>query len=176
MSLIRPEAAAELNRWREVLIGGAVILLGVYWGFFTGGGLLHWIGYAVVLGGIVLCFAGVQRARFRQGGGGQGIVQVVEGRISYFGPLTGGVVDIADLRSLVLDPTASPPHWVLKQEGLQTLFIPLDAEGADALFDAFALLPGIRTERMLSQMRDGADHPIVIWQAGPSVNRSHRLH
>ncbi len=43
--------------------------------------------------------------------------------------------------------------------------MPLAAEGADALFDAFATLPGIRTERMLAEMRRGGDHPVVIWQA-----------
>ena len=42
--MIRPGARAALSQWREALIGLAVLALGVYWGFFTGGGLLHWIG------------------------------------------------------------------------------------------------------------------------------------
>ena len=31
MSFIRPEAAAGLNRWREALYGGAVLLVGLFW-------------------------------------------------------------------------------------------------------------------------------------------------
>ena len=42
---------------------------------------------------------------------------------------------------------------MLVQPGQPPLQIPLTATGAEALFDAFATLPGIRTERMLREMR-----------------------
>ena len=174
--MIRPEAAGALSRFREMLIGGALVLLGAYWAFFTGGGLLHWVGYAVMLAGGVLAVAGWQRARFRAGTGGPGIVRIVEGRISYFGPLSGGVADLDGLSAVRLDPTAEPPHWLLDQPGQPPLAIPLTAEGADALFDAFASLPGIRTEHMLRQMKAGAEAPVLIWRA-PDVRQSTiRLH
>ena len=57
-----------------------------------------------------------------------------------------------------------PPHWLISQPGQPDLAIPLSARGADDLFDAFATLPGIRTERMLALMRRPGDHPVVIWQ------------
>jgi hypothetical protein len=41
--------------------------------------------------------------------------------------------------------------------------IPLGAEGAEALFDVFAALPGMRTERMLAEMRRDAPGHVVIW-------------
>ncbi|SPF79731.1 hypothetical protein [Pseudoprimorskyibacter insulae] len=172
--MIRPEAAQTLRRWSEPLIGAGVALLGVYWGFFTGGGLLHYIGYAVLLLGAVMVYSGVQRARFAQGGGGPGLVQIVEGRVSYFGPETGGVVDLSDLRSLTLN--SGKQRWELRQEGHMPLYIPLKAEGAEALFDAYATLPGIRIEHMLAQLEAGGDHSIVIWQAGPTTPKARRLH
>jgi hypothetical protein len=174
--MIRPGAVAALARWRDALIGGGLVALGLYWGFFTGGGLLHWIGYAVALGGAVMGYAGVQRGRFRQGGEAPGVVQVVEGRISYFGPLAGGVVDLQALEALSLDPTAKPPHWLLSAPGQPALAIPLGARGAEQLFDVFAALPGIRTEHMLRQMQGGARHPVVIWRAETVHARARRLH
>ncbi|MDA7426410.1 hypothetical protein [Thalassococcus lentus] len=177
--MIRPEAQAQLARWREAIIGAGLILLGAYWAFFTGGGLLHWIGYGLIGIGGILVVAGFQRARFRSGQAGPGMVQVVEGRITYFGPLTGGVADIKSLSALTLDPTAEPPHWLLQQPGQPALAIPLGAAGGDALFDAFASLPGIRTEYMLRQMSQLPAGPVVIWRASDvhqSIGKPTRLH
>ncbi|GGB22126.1 hypothetical protein [Allosediminivita pacifica] len=176
MSLIRPEAAKVLNRWREALIGAAVLCLGTYWTFLTGPGLLRWAGVAVAMGGVALAVAGIQRARFRGEGQGPGVVHVVEGQITYFGPLTGGVAYIESMRALSLDPRAEPPHWLLEQEGQPTLAIPVNAEGAEQLFDAFAHLPGIRTEKMLRELRGGATEPVLIWRAEPARTRAKRLH
>jgi hypothetical protein len=176
MSLIRPAAKARLSQWREALWGAGVLALGLYWGFWTGGGLLHWIGYVVAIVGALLIVAGIQRGRFRTGSGGPGVVQIVEGRIAYFGPLTGGTAELGQLSRLVLDPSGKPPHWLLHQPGQLPLAIPLTAEGADALFDAFATLPGLRTERMLHEMHRDGTHPVTIWQAA-SCNSTHlRLH
>ncbi|WGW04016.1 hypothetical protein [Tropicibacter oceani] len=174
--MIRPEAAATLGRFREALTGAGVLLLGLYWAFFTGGGLLHWIGYGVMTLGIVLIVTGLQRARFRRGDGGPGIVQVIEGRITYFGPLSGGVADIDALSALTLDPTARPAHWRLDQPGLPPLHIPVNAEGSEALFDAFAHLPGIRTEFMLRELERKGAHPVVIWRAASAQPITRRLH
>ncbi|MCR9274101.1 MULTISPECIES: hypothetical protein [Mameliella] len=174
--MIRREAAEALRQWQEALIGLATMALGAYWGFFTGGGLLHWIGYLVILLGVALTVTGVQRGRFRRGGGGPGVVQVVERRVSYFGPLSGGIVDLDALEALSLDPTSEPPVWLLMAPGQPRLEIPLTAKGADQLFDAFATLPGIRTEHMLRQMQEGAAHQVVIWRAASVRDAARRLH
>lgn len=175
MSAIRPEATAALLRWRDVLVGGALIALGLYW-ILVAGGLLYWIGFAVVLAGGALTVAGIQRARFRQGGGGPGVVTVVEGRIGYFGPLSGGVIDLEDMTQLRLDPSERPAHWHLRQPGQPELAIPVNAEGADLLFDVFATLPGMRTEYMLRLLEAPGDHPVVIWQAASDPQVRRRLH
>jgi hypothetical protein len=163
MSFIRSDARQTLWRWREVLVALGVVALGMLW-VFGSYGLLHLLGYAVLVLGAVMLFAGLQRVRFQGGDGGPGVVQVDEGQVAYFGPLTGGSVALGEMTALMLDPTAKPAHWVLIQPGQADLQVPLNAEGAEALFDAFATLPGIRTERMLMQMKRGADQPIVIWQ------------
>lgn len=174
--MIRPAARAAIARWSETIWGAGVLALGLYWGFFTGGGLLHWLGYAVAIAGTLLIVAGVQRGRFRTGSGGPGIVQIVEGRIAYMGPLSGGVADIDALTELHYDPTGKPSHWVLHQDGQPALAIPISAEGADALFDSFAALPGFQTEHMLSVMNAPTAHRAVIWQKHPRKTAHLRLH
>jgi len=175
MSFVRPEATQGLLRWREVLIGSVVLALGLWWVLGVGG-LVHWIGYAVAAAGLALIAAGVQRARFRGAAGGAGVVQVDEGQIAYFGPLTGGAVARSELSALLLDRSGKPAHWVLRQPDQPDLYIPVNAEGADALFDAFAALPGMRTQTMLSELRGGSAHPVVIWQHPVATRSRPRLH
>ncbi|WP_397544638.1 hypothetical protein, partial [Roseovarius salis] len=152
-----------LWRWREVLAGGGTAALGLWWSLGTTG-LLPWLGGVLVLAGAALVAAGVQRARFRGAAGGPGVVRVDEGQIAYFGPLTGGVIALSEMSTLALDRGARPPHWVLSQPGHDELRIPLNAEGAEALFDVFASLPGLRTERMLAEMHRDSAKPVVIWR------------
>jgi len=163
MSFFRPEARAALWRWREVLTGVALAGIGLWW-VLTTIGLLHWLGYLALALAAATLIIGLQRARFRGHGGGPGIVTVDEGQVAYFGPLTGALVAIRDLRQLTLDPLGRPAHWVLSAPDQPDLYIPLNAEGAEALFDAFATLPGLRTEHMLAQMHRLPEHPTVIWQ------------
>ena len=174
MSFVRPEARLAMMRWREALVAGGILALGVYWAFATAG-LLQWLGYAVSLLGAALLVAATQRARFRADQGGPGVVQVDEGQVAYFGPLTGGIVALGEMTELILDPAAKPAHWILRQPGQPDLQVPLTATGADALFDAFASLPGIRTEHMLAQMNRMPDHPTAIWQRGNPTSRP-RMH
>jgi hypothetical protein len=163
----RPEARAALWRWREAMVAGVVAALGLWWAL-TSFGVLQWLGWALVALAAAAGYVAIQRLRFGQGGGGPGVVQIDERRLSYFGPLSGGIVDLDDLVRLDLDPTGRPPHWVLSHRSGDPLPIPVNAEGADALFDVFATLPGIRTERMLDALRHSPDTRVTIWQARPS--------
>lgn len=174
--MIRAEARRLLWQWREVAAAACIAALGFFWAVAATGPVLAVIGWTLVAAGGLLAAAGVQRARFRVGSDGPGVVQIVEKRISYFGPLDGGVVDLESLSSVVLDPSGKPPHWVLRVPGQAPLSIPLTARGAEGLFDAFASLPGIRTEHMLKQMKAGSRIPVVIWRAGPLRNAPDRLH
>lgn len=162
----RPEAKAALWRWREVLVAAGLAVLGLWW-IMGPGFLLALPGWALVLTSVALAFVGVQRARFRGADDGPGTVQVNEGQIAYFGPLTGGVVALTGLERLSLDATARPAHWRLDAAGQDAVLIPVNAAGSDALFDAFATLPGLRTERMLAELRTRRDHAVVIWERAP---------
>ncbi|WP_224824930.1 hypothetical protein [Cognatishimia sp. MH4019] len=170
MSFIRPEAQKTIMRFREVLVGAGLDVLGLVL-ILTGRGLAVWIGVAICIGASILLVAGIQRARFRNGAGGAGVVNVVEGAVSYFGPLTGGAVSIREMNRLSFDPRQTPPHWVLEQTGHDPLFIPMDAEGAEALFDAFEGLKGLNTQYMLRVMNDPPAAPVTIWQHESSTVR-----
>ena len=169
MSFIRPEARAGLWRWREALVGIGVLVLGLWWA--NGFGILKWLGFGLIALGVVVVFAGFQRARFRGGQGGPGVVQVDEGEVTYFGPLSGGSVAMRDLSRLELDGASRPPVWVLTQPGLAQVHIPINAAGADLLFDAFATLPGLKTEAMLNHLQNTPDATVLIWQKARSQLR-----
>lgn len=166
MSFIRPELRRAIWRWREVLTGALFACLGLYWAVGSRG-LLAALGTFLVVGGAVLIFAGLQRTRFRVGRGGPGVVQVDERQVTYYGPLNGGSVSIDALESVELEPGSKPDaEWVLTELRGQPLHIPVTAENAEALFDVFASLSGIRTENMLSQLRANPAERVVIWNAG----------
>lgn len=159
----RPEAKAALWRWREVLAGIALSILALWW-LAQARGVLAYIAPVMLVGAGALIMVGLQRGRFRGAGGGLGTVQIVEGEVIYFGPLSGGSVALREVQRLTLDGTQTPAHWRLEQPHHPPLMIPVDADGADALFDAFAALPGLKTERMLAQLRDQPERPVLIWE------------
>lgn len=160
---LRPEARAVLWRWREVGFAAVVLAIGLRWGLTTFGAL-QIVGWVMVVAGVAMGVVALRRLRFAQGGGGPGVVQINERRLAYFGPLSGGVMDVDDLIRLELDGSARPAHWRLTGQGEQ-LDIPVNAEGADALFDVFASLPGLKTDRMLDALAKKPDVLVLIWQA-----------
>ena len=159
MSFLRPEAAAAIVRWREVITGTAALGLGL-WGVLTSFGALFLIGCGFVAVGTALTAAGVQRGRFRRGGGGSGVVDIDERRITYLGPFGGGGVAVEDLVELAVDPSGS---WLMRDLHGQHLMIPMNAEGADALFDAFSALPGLSGARVVEASRGDVPALTVIW-------------
>lgn len=166
MTFLRPEAIALIARWWGVAAGLAVALIGLRWGL-VGFGFVRWLGWALVPLGAALALAAAQKARFGAGGGGAGVVSVDEGRIAYFGPTAGGVVALQDATRLALDDRSAPGHWRIDQPGQPPLLIPVDAEGAGALFDAFVTLPGLSVESLLAARRGAAGQIHVIWQRAP---------
>ncbi len=163
MSFVRPEARATLWRWREALTGLAVLTLGLWWAL-QGGELLRWIGWVVSSLGAIMIIAGLQRGRFRNTTGGPGVLRVDEGQIVYFGPLTGGIAALSEISRLSYDPTGKPAHWVLSQPGQDDLYIPLSADGSEALFDAFTSLPGLSPETLLRVQRSPVSQRQTVWQ------------
>ena len=162
--VLRPAARAALWRWREVALALAVAGFG-FWAGLRTFGFVSWISFALAAFGLALTLVAVQRLRFAGGAGGAGLVEVDERQLSYFGPLSGGIMALGDLVRVDLDPTGRPAHWVLTDQAGQLLHIPVNAAGAEALFDLFAALPGIRTGRMLEALRGRPAQKVLIWQA-----------
>lgn len=162
----RPEARQALYRWREVIAAGAGGALGLWWGL-TSFGIMTWIGWILVIVSIAFGYAAVQRLRFHPGVGGPGVVQIAERQIAYFGPLTGGVMALDDLIGLEVAGDAIPPHWRLRSDTGELLDIPLNAEGSEALFDAFSSLPGMRTERLIAASRTQEAVTLLVWRRRP---------
>ncbi|MGY6632758.1 MAG: hypothetical protein ACXIU8_03340 [Alkalilacustris sp.] len=171
MSLVRPEVARALSRWREVLTGlgvvGAGVWLGGLGGWFFGG-----LGVLVGVAGLGLAAAGVRRVRFRGDGQAPGLVRMVEGQVAYFGPETGGFAALSEVEALQLVSSEVGPAWVLVQPGAR-LEIPVAAEGAERLYDFFGALPGIDmaavtaavTASVREASEDGAGQaPRILWR------------
>lgn len=160
MSFVRPEVAEALGRWREALIGVALILGALLLLQDSYGGRF-WIGILVALLGAGLLISGVPRARARGLGGGAGVIEVDERRITYFGPLSGGAMALEDVVRIAADPGR---RWVLTSSEHELMTIPMDAEGSEALFDAFAALPGLPASRIAQTMQKDVPSRRVIWE------------
>ncbi|MEX1235247.1 MAG: hypothetical protein WEB56_09710 [Roseovarius sp.] len=171
---LRPEATQTLARWQGVLVSLGIIALGALI-LLTSYGLTFWLGCVIAGLGTISLVAAAQRMRFAGGTGGPGVVQIDEGAIGYFGPLGGGVIARSEMTALALDRNGKPAHWVLSQPEQNDVMIPLTAAGADALFDVFAALPGIRTEHMLAEMRRKDAGRSILWQRPGTASPHLRL-
>ena len=168
MSLIRPEAAAFLKKWREAILGGVVLMFNIQLAA-SSVGLLRGLAFAGILIGAALFIEGVRRARLPDGTGGVGVVDVDERQITYFGPHGGGAVSIDELirvkvRTTEQGPTASDFFWEFTQADGQRLTIPGDAENAGALFDVLTVLPGADYEAVISASGSTEVAEYVVWQ------------
>ena len=142
MSAIRPEVSATARRWREVI---AAVSFGAFglWLIWLGGYVLFPAGLLVLAAAAAWALTALRRLRFAQAVHAPGVVEVDEGQIGYLGPTFGGYVAIPDLIEIRLVSMYGKRMWRLKQADGQTVLIPIDAAGAERLFDAFASLPGI---------------------------------
>jgi hypothetical protein len=156
VSFIRPELLDTLHRWREVIAGGAVAALGL-WTATRGGYLLTPLGLALAVLGAGWALTAVRRLRFQQDGEAPGIVRVTEAQIAYYGPRVGGFVGLPELSEIRLLTLRGRRIWKLKQGDGQLLHIPVESDGAETLFDAFATLPGIDMAAVVAAL--GTDAP-----------------
>jgi len=155
MSLIRPEVARLLWQGREVFLGAGVALAGL-WLIWLGGYLLVPFGAGVLALGLGWGLLALRRLRFAQSGDAPGVVEVDEGQVAYFGPALGGAISLPDLEEVRLLTLRGRRVWRLKQSDGQALLIPVEAAGAERLFDAFATLPGMETQTLVAALAPDA--------------------
>lgn len=170
--MIRPEALAALRRWREVILATSLALIGLW--LATGhGALLPGAGLVLIALAAAWALSAWRRLRFAQDIAAPGFVEVVEGEVRYFGPTFGGAVSLDDLTEIRLLTLRGRRMWRLKQADGQALLVPVDAAGAEALYDGFTSLPGLDMGAVLAALTPAqgepgliaADHPemALIW-------------
>lgn len=165
--MIREGARAALWQWREVIAAGLVVAFGL-WAASGGGYVLVPFGLLVAALGAGLAVQAWRRMRFAQGADAPGIVEVDEGQISYMGPQLGGFVSVPELVELRLVTLRGRRLWRLKQADGQALLVPVDAAGAEALYDVFAALPGMDMPGLLAALSpEGTGHgrAVVLGEA-----------
>ncbi|MEZ5777353.1 MAG: hypothetical protein R3E44_03230 [Paracoccaceae bacterium] len=162
MSFVRPELASAFLRWREVAAAvglglfGAVLMRAGGWILWPFGGVLALVaaGWAIIA---------LRRMRFVRRVIAPGVVEVDEGQVGYFGPTFGGFVALADLVELRLTDFHGARQWRLRTRSGEILTIPLDAAGAEKLYDAFAALPGIDMAAVTSALGRRTTTP-TLWK------------
>lgn len=172
--MIRPEVRALAWRWREALVGLALMSLGA-WMLTQPAALIKGLGGLVALAGLALAVNGARRARFMPRGPvpGPGVVRVVEGQIAWFAPgdaIGGGFIALDEIAQISL--AADGRRWVVMGPGGQHLAIPIDAAGAEALFDAFATLPGLSLSHLTRMAAAGPGpraRPVWRRDASPAL-------
>lgn len=147
--MIRPELIAAARR-ADGLIGAGFVGAAGLWLIWLGGYLLVPVGAGVIVLGAGLAVMAWRRMRFAQETQAPGIVEVDEGQIGYLGPTIGGYVSLPELAELRLITMRGRRLWRLKQTDGQTILIPVDAAGAEQLFDAFASLPGMDSAALVT--------------------------
>lgn len=142
MSLVRPDLLAAITRQREVIAAGVAGALGL-WLIWLGGYVLIPVGGILAVAAAGWATIALGRLRFRRPVAAPGIVEVDEGQVGYLGPAFGGYMALADLEELRIGTFGGQRQWRLRTSDGQVLLIPVAAEGAERLADAFAVLPGI---------------------------------
>lgn len=163
MPLIRDEARATLKRHREVIAAVAAGAAGV-WLISLGGLLLIPVGGMVLGLAVLWAISALRRLRFAQEVAAPGMVEVDEGQVGYLGPGLGGYVALPDLVELRLIRLHGKRVWRLKQSDGQALLIPVEAAGAERLFDAFSALPGMDSQALVAALNAGLTEDRVIWR------------
>ena len=159
---LRPEAAAMLSRWREPLVSGLVIVLGI-WLILRPGPVVAGFGWIVAALGGVSLFASIRRVRFKGAGDGPGVVDLVEGRVTYMGPFYGGAVSADDISEVAFKRARDGKgYWMLNHsEGV--LVIPASAKGAERLFDLFTAMPDVSAAVALAAIEKQSHGTTVVW-------------
>lgn len=149
--------------WRETIVAMIFAGLGLYW-TINSYGTLYFVGYGVLLFGIIFAYVGYQRACFKIKETGGGIVEFKEVQISYFGPKTGAIFSIEDIECLSIDKSNSSSIWIIERTADYKVEIPTNVEGNEVLFDVFNSLEGFQIHQMLEALSSSRCNKTVLWQ------------
>ena len=168
MTIFRPEVTALFIRHREAIAASVIVLAGV-WLMALGGYVLFPLGMIIAAIGGTLTVTALRRARFTQTIAAPGIVELDEAQVGYLAPDLGGFLSLDELCEIRLLVLQGKRMWRLKQADGQALLIPVDAAGADRLFDAFAALPGMDSSALVAALGPAQS------QANPALTAETRV-
>ena len=172
MSLIRSSIGEKLRDWREPILWGGLLALGL-WLIFTGYRDLAALNLAAGLLASAIGFGllrdALRRRRLRADAPSEGMVVIDEARIGYFGPRGGGFVDLPAVVSveIVTRPHVPPDSahaWLIRAEDGSSLVIPLGAHGAEALVSTLSALPGIDFDLGAEAVSDPGARRATLWR------------
>lgn len=156
---LRPEVARLARRWAEPVLGLGLAALGL-WVATRGGWLLPVLGLPLAALGAGFALIALRRMSFAAGIAAPGIVEYDEGRIRYLHPTMPGEVSLPDLAEIKLLSLRGRRVWRLREAGGRGMLVPVDAAGAEGLFDAFATLPGLTSADLVAALSpDSPDGP-----------------
>ena len=170
--MFRPEAIARLARWKEPILIGLVLVFALrqFWQAVTlGSWISGFIGLVLIAIIGSLLYVSYLRARLRRDVTAPGIVEINEQNISYFGPTTGGEVELSNITRIqisTLPSTMGDRNWIIWHSG-GSLVIPVAAQGADQLLEVLTALPGFRYDTTLKAIEADAREIFTIWSLRP---------
>lgn len=173
VSFIRPELSRLFSRWLETAIYAA-LTFAAFWQIMANGPseqVWRWgLAAAVLVIGFWFIRSAALSALTRGDGDAPGVVQIDERRVAFFGPHTGGVVSLNDIFAIEIWAADEPhwryePEWVLRwSDDEPALIIPVSAQGADGLADAFTALPGFTAEKAVAALKAPEGATVTIWR------------
>lgn len=173
MGFLRPEVTQWFSRWAESVAAAVLAAAGLWFlwrGFSRFNAVLELIGLVLLVLGAAAFWASYQRTRFARAKQGPGLVEVTERQISYLTPFGGDSIDLDAMTRLELRSGIDQQRsWVLTQTAGPTLFIPVNAAGADRLFDAFSALPNMDSARLVAAVNATGDQRDVIWRVATQI-------
>jgi hypothetical protein len=164
--VIRPRLIARLRRERGRM--AAVALAALAAALFGPAALT---GAPAPLAALALSLASAvwllrdQALRGRLGAGaGPGLVAVREARVGYMGPDSGGAADLDALISVEMAHRPGGAVWLLRAAGAPAIAIPVGAQGAEALLDALAPLPGFDPAAVAAALDAPPGAHVILWR------------
>ena len=112
-----------------------------------------------------------RRRHFPSGTGGAGMVEIKDRRLSYFAPLgaRGGSVSIDTLqRAEIHRGMRDQITWVFyDDDGI--LEVPGNAAGAEDIFDALVVLPGVNYDQAIAATTGQGPDVFLVWRRGKAI-------
>jgi hypothetical protein len=167
VSFVRPELVERVRPYRESLVWGAILLLGVLLvlrGAAQGAWLALALGVVMAGTGGALVVTAERRRRVQGRVPDEGVVAISEARIGYMGPRGGGYVDLDGLESVEIVTDGGRAAWRLTGGDGTNLRIPMGARGAEGIYDALAAFVALDEDTLRAALGTRQTGRFPVWE------------